>query len=77
MSKIFSRISPSFSRASAVRNPWHGTGARGRTDWNTEGSSASSVGPRTAGTCIETTSRLTEPVLLGLAVLALRDRVKR
>ncbi|WP_456302132.1 pentapeptide repeat-containing protein [Streptomyces globisporus] len=31
----------------------------------------------TAGTYIEMTSRLTEPVLLGLAVLALRNRVKR
>ncbi|WP_234441029.1 pentapeptide repeat-containing protein [Streptomyces scabiei] len=31
----------------------------------------------TAGTYIEMTSRLTEPVLLGLAVLAVRNRVKR
>ncbi|MFH8439316.1 pentapeptide repeat-containing protein [Streptomyces sp. NPDC018007] len=31
----------------------------------------------TAGTYIEMTSRLTEPVLLGLAVLAIRNRVKR
>ncbi|WP_329304630.1 pentapeptide repeat-containing protein [Streptomyces anulatus] len=31
----------------------------------------------TAGTYIEMTSRLTEPVLLGLAVLAMRNRVKR
>ncbi|MEQ6027969.1 pentapeptide repeat-containing protein [Streptomyces salinarius] len=31
----------------------------------------------TAGTYIEMTSRLTEPVLLGLAVLAARNRVKR
>ncbi|MFF1277004.1 pentapeptide repeat-containing protein [Streptomyces marokkonensis] len=31
----------------------------------------------TAGTHIEMTSRLTEPVLLGLAVLAIRNRIKR
>ncbi|MFF4542214.1 pentapeptide repeat-containing protein [Streptomyces aureus] len=31
----------------------------------------------TSGTYIEMTSRLTEPVLLGLAVLAIRNRVKR
>ncbi|WP_329392849.1 pentapeptide repeat-containing protein [Streptomyces lydicus] len=31
----------------------------------------------TAGTYIEMTSRLTEPVLLGLAVLAIRNRIKR
>ncbi|MEU3290523.1 pentapeptide repeat-containing protein [Streptomyces longwoodensis] len=31
----------------------------------------------TAGTYIEMTSRLTEPILLGLAVLAVRNRVKR
>ncbi|MBE1593903.1 hypothetical protein H4687_000032 [Streptomyces stelliscabiei] len=31
----------------------------------------------TAGTYIEMTSRLSEPVLLGLAVLAVRNRVKR
>ncbi|MFB6654115.1 hypothetical protein ACFCZ4_32605 [Streptomyces microflavus] len=31
----------------------------------------------TAGTYIEMASRLTEPVLLGLAVLAIRNRVKR
>lgn len=31
----------------------------------------------TAGTHIEMTSRLTEPVLLGFAVLAIRNRVKR
>lgn len=31
----------------------------------------------TAGTYIEMMSRLTEPVLLGLAVLAIRNRVKR
>ncbi|WP_437115065.1 pentapeptide repeat-containing protein [Streptomyces flaveolus] len=31
----------------------------------------------TAGTYIEMTSRLTEPVLLGLAVLAVRNRIKR
>jgi hypothetical protein len=31
----------------------------------------------TTGTYIEMTSRLTEPVLLGLAVLAVRNRVKR
>ncbi|MGW7346767.1 pentapeptide repeat-containing protein [Streptomyces sp. NPDC054854] len=31
----------------------------------------------TAGTYIEMTSRLTEPVLLGLAILAVRNRVKR
>ncbi|MDQ0577852.1 hypothetical protein QF030_000030 [Streptomyces rishiriensis] len=31
----------------------------------------------TTGTYIEMTSRLTEPVLLGLAVLAIRNRVKR
>ncbi|MGW2173961.1 hypothetical protein ACWC1C_25885 [Streptomyces sp. NPDC001705] len=31
----------------------------------------------TAGTCIEMTSRPTEPVLLGLVVLAVRNRVKR
>ncbi|MEU6291757.1 hypothetical protein [Streptomyces sp. NPDC046988] len=31
----------------------------------------------TAGTYIEMTSRLTEPVLLGLAVLAVRNRVER
>ncbi|MEU2388963.1 pentapeptide repeat-containing protein [Streptomyces sp. NPDC012461] len=31
----------------------------------------------TAGTYIEMTSRVTEPVLLGLAVLAIRNRVKR
>jgi hypothetical protein len=31
----------------------------------------------TAGTYIEMTSRLTEPILLGLAVLAIRNRVKR
>jgi hypothetical protein len=31
----------------------------------------------TAGTYIEMTSRVTEPVLLGLAVLAVRNRVKR
>ncbi|MFE7909757.1 hypothetical protein [Streptomyces albogriseolus] len=31
----------------------------------------------TAGTYIEMTSRFTEPVLLGLAVLAIRNRVKR
>jgi hypothetical protein len=31
----------------------------------------------TAGTCTEMLSRLTEPVLLGLAVLAVRHRVKR
>ncbi|WP_406396584.1 hypothetical protein [Streptomyces sp. NBC_00882] len=31
----------------------------------------------TAGTYIEMTSRLAEPVLLGLAVLAIRNRVKR
>jgi hypothetical protein len=31
----------------------------------------------TAGTCIEMTSRLTEPLLLSLAVLAVRNRVKR
>ncbi|MEU2565072.1 pentapeptide repeat-containing protein [Streptomyces longispororuber] len=31
----------------------------------------------TAGTYVEMTSRLTEPVLLGLAVLAVRNRVKR
>ncbi|MEU5757106.1 pentapeptide repeat-containing protein [Streptomyces sp. NPDC047829] len=31
----------------------------------------------TAGTYLEMTSRLTEPVLLGLAVLAVRNRVKR
>lgn len=31
----------------------------------------------TAKTYIEMTSRLTEPVLLGLAVLAVRNRVKR
>ncbi|MGW8726340.1 pentapeptide repeat-containing protein [Streptomyces sp. NPDC055808] len=31
----------------------------------------------TAGTYIEMTSRLTEPVLLGMAVLAIRNRVKR
>ncbi|MDQ0688621.1 hypothetical protein QFZ56_007584 [Streptomyces achromogenes] len=30
-----------------------------------------------AGTCIEMASRLTEPILLGLAVLAVRNRVKR
>lgn len=31
----------------------------------------------TAGTYIEMTSRVFEPVLLGLAVLAIRNRVKR
>ncbi|NWF26530.1 hypothetical protein HW130_09630 [Streptomyces sp. PKU-EA00015] len=31
----------------------------------------------TAGTYTETTSRLAEPVLLGLAVLAVRSRIKR
>lgn len=31
----------------------------------------------TAGTYIEMASRVTEPVLLGLAVLAVRNRVKR
>ncbi|MFI8392868.1 pentapeptide repeat-containing protein [Streptomyces sp. NPDC085540] len=31
----------------------------------------------TAGTYIEMTSRLTEPILLGLAILAVRNRVKR
>jgi hypothetical protein len=31
----------------------------------------------TAGTYIEMGSRITEPVLLGLAVLAIRNRVKR
>ncbi|MFC8862449.1 hypothetical protein [[Kitasatospora] papulosa] len=31
----------------------------------------------TTGTYIEMTSRVTEPVLLGLAVLAVRNRVKR
>lgn len=31
----------------------------------------------TAGTYIEMTSRLTEPVLPGLALLAVRNRVKR
>ncbi|WP_436848863.1 hypothetical protein [Streptomyces californicus] len=31
----------------------------------------------TTGTYVEMTSRLTEPVLLGLAVLAVRNRVKR
>lgn len=31
----------------------------------------------TAGTYIEMTSRFTEPVLLGLAVLAVRNRGKR
>lgn len=31
----------------------------------------------TAGTYVEMTSRLTEPVLLGLAILAVRNRVKR
>ncbi|XXZ47389.1 hypothetical protein AAGT00_00005 (plasmid) [Streptomyces cavourensis] len=31
----------------------------------------------TAGTYSEMTSRLAEPVLLGLAVLAIRNRVKR
>ena len=31
----------------------------------------------TAGTYIEMASRVTEPVLLGLAVLAVRSRVKR
>ncbi|WP_180303999.1 hypothetical protein [Streptomyces sp. JV178] len=31
----------------------------------------------TTGTYIETTSRLTEPDLLGLAVLAIRNRVQR
>lgn len=31
----------------------------------------------TAGTYIEMASRLTEPILLGLAVLAVRSRVKR
>ncbi|MFE4995503.1 hypothetical protein ACFRH4_29940 [Streptomyces mirabilis] len=31
----------------------------------------------TAGTYVEMTSRLTEPILLGLAVLAVRNRVKR
>ncbi|MFE7711868.1 hypothetical protein ACFU6I_40355 [Streptomyces sp. NPDC057486] len=31
----------------------------------------------TAGTYIEMASRVTEPVLLGLAVLAIRNRVKR
>ena len=30
-----------------------------------------------AGTYIEMASRLTEPILLGLAVLAVRNRVKR
>ncbi|WP_308117631.1 hypothetical protein [Streptomyces anatolicus] len=31
----------------------------------------------TAGTYIEMASRVTEPILLGLAVLAVRNRVKR
>ncbi|MGW0623095.1 hypothetical protein ACWD3P_37145 [Streptomyces sp. NPDC002765] len=31
----------------------------------------------TAGTYIEMASRLTDPILLGLAVLAVRNRVKR
>lgn len=31
----------------------------------------------TAGTYVEMASRMTEPVLLGLAVLAIRNRVKR
>ncbi|WP_174267219.1 hypothetical protein [Streptomyces sp. SLBN-31] len=31
----------------------------------------------TAGTYIEMASRLAEPILLGLAVLAVRNRVKR
>ncbi|MFC8706657.1 hypothetical protein ACFUIV_31345 [Streptomyces anulatus] len=38
---------------------------------------SSGQGLTTAGTYIEMTSRLTEPVLLGLAVLAVRNRVKR
>jgi hypothetical protein len=31
----------------------------------------------TSGTCIEMASRVTEPVLLGLAILAVRNRAKR
>ncbi|WP_160159570.1 hypothetical protein [Streptomyces sp. 3213.3] len=31
----------------------------------------------TVGTYVETTSRLAEPVILGLAVLTVRNRVKR
>lgn len=38
---------------------------------------SSGQGLTTAGTYIEMTSRLAEPVLLGLAVLAVRNRVKR
>ncbi|MFE7434792.1 pentapeptide repeat-containing protein [Streptomyces tendae] len=38
---------------------------------------SSGQGLTTAGTYIEMTSRLAEPVLLGLAVLAIRNRIKR
>ncbi|MDX3539636.1 pentapeptide repeat-containing protein [Streptomyces sp. MB09-01] len=38
---------------------------------------SSGQGLTTAGTYIEMTSRLTEPILLGLAILAVRNRVKR
>ncbi|MFD6308125.1 hypothetical protein ACFWFF_34525, partial [Streptomyces sp. NPDC060223] len=38
---------------------------------------SSGQGLTTAGTYIEMASRVTEPILLGLAVLAVRSRVKR
>ncbi|MEU1938188.1 hypothetical protein ACH49O_30245 [Streptomyces coeruleorubidus] len=38
---------------------------------------SSSQGLTTWGTCTEMASRFTEPVLLALAVLAVRSRIKR